>query len=114
MNETIWQILKIEKTVDRKLIRRAYARESKNCHPEEKPEEFRRLYDAYQQALDYAGTAENPAGEPDGKDASEKISAECMTEWMNEKSTQEDSCEEKERILSLFRSREEEQKYRLR
>ena len=50
----IWKILEIEPTTDRKAIRRAYAARSKETHPEEKPEEFRMLYEAYQKALEYA------------------------------------------------------------
>lgn len=50
----IWKILGIEPTTDKKAIRRAYAARSKETHPEEKPEEFRMLYEAYQKALEYA------------------------------------------------------------
>ncbi|MGL5436478.1 MAG: J domain-containing protein [Lachnospiraceae bacterium] len=54
----IWSILEITSTTDKKTIKRAYARLLKLCHPEEKPEEFKRLYEAYQAALAYAeGTA---------------------------------------------------------
>lgn len=50
----IWNILQIEPTADRKMIRQAYAARSRIVHPEEKPEEFRLLYEAYQEALEYA------------------------------------------------------------
>lgn len=50
----IWDVLQIEATKDKKEIRRAYARLSREIHPEEKPEEFQRLYEAYQKALQYA------------------------------------------------------------
>lgn len=56
--DRIWEILQIEATRDKKEIRRAYARLSKEIHPEEKPEEFQDLYEAYQNALKYASYGE--------------------------------------------------------
>ncbi len=53
----IWELLDIAPTTDKKAIRRAYAARSKVFHPEEKPEEFRQLYEAYQAALTYARLA---------------------------------------------------------
>ena len=50
----IWEILGIEPTKDKKIIKRAYAAQTKVVHPEEKPEEFKRLHEAYQAALRYA------------------------------------------------------------
>lgn len=54
----IWDILELSPTTDKKTIKRAYARLAKLCHPEEKPEEFRQLYEAYQMALAYADRVE--------------------------------------------------------
>lgn len=56
--ERIWDILGIDATKDKREIKRAYARLSKEIHPEEKPEEFQRLYEAYQRALQYASYEE--------------------------------------------------------
>lgn len=50
----IWKILGIDPTTDKKTIRRAYAAKTREIHPEEKPEEFRQLHEAYQAALGYA------------------------------------------------------------
>lgn len=50
----IWKILGIKPTKDKKAIKRAYAAQTKVVHPEEKPEEFKQLYEAYQAALRYA------------------------------------------------------------
>lgn len=50
----IWDILEIEYTTDEKEIRDAYAKCAKNVHPEEHPEEFKRLLAAYKQALKHA------------------------------------------------------------
>lgn len=50
----IWDVLQIEPTTDKRAIKKAYACRSKEIHPEERPEEFRALYEAYQAALRYA------------------------------------------------------------
>ena len=54
MNDNIWELLQIEPTTDQALIKRAYARQSKVFHPEEDPEGFLRLRDAYSRALQWA------------------------------------------------------------
>jgi len=54
MKDSIWDILNIEPIKDKKKIKRAYAAALKTCHPEEHPEEFKKLHDAYEQALKYA------------------------------------------------------------
>ena len=52
-----WRVLGLEPTRDVAAIRRAYAVAARRYHPEEQPEEFQRVHDAYQQALAYARTA---------------------------------------------------------
>jgi len=49
-----WDILGIEQTTDIKKIKRAYAAAAKKNNPEEFPEQFRKIHDAYKQALKYA------------------------------------------------------------
>lgn len=57
----IWDILEIEYTTDENKIRDAYANCAKKYHPEEYPEEFKRLQTAYKQALKIArNVKENP------------------------------------------------------
>lgn len=56
----IWRVLGLEPTRDLGAIRRAYARAARQYHPEEQPEEFQRVHEAYQQALRYARTAPRP------------------------------------------------------
>ena len=51
MNQDIWSILQIEPTNSKREIRRAYAIQAQKCHPEEQPEEFAKLQEAYQCAL---------------------------------------------------------------
>ena len=50
----IWKILGIEPTKDRKAITRAYREKLMNTNPEDKPDEFKRLRNAYEEALKYA------------------------------------------------------------
>ena len=49
-----------EPTRDVSAIRRAYAQKARECHPEEDPEGFLRLREAYQAALAYAERGVNP------------------------------------------------------
>jgi hypothetical protein len=59
--DNIWMVLGIDPTEDVSAIKRAYAERAKTCHPEEDPEGFLQLRQAYQAALDYAGgTGEKP------------------------------------------------------
>lgn len=59
MNDTIWDLLQIEPTTDQAQIKRAYARQSRVFHPEEDPEGFLRLREAYSRALKWAEIHEN-------------------------------------------------------
>lgn len=65
----IWKILGIAPTVDKKAIKKAYAAQSRECHPEEKPEEFRQLYEAYQAALEYAKRNSTKPGSREAEDS---------------------------------------------
>lgn len=53
-HKNIWAILGIPLTTDPKQIRQAYAAKARTVHPEEHPEEFMELQNAYQQALHFA------------------------------------------------------------
>lgn len=46
-----YEILGIEKDADQKTIKRAYAKLVKQYHPEEQPEEWKRIHDAYELAM---------------------------------------------------------------
>ncbi|MBE6116102.1 MAG: tetratricopeptide repeat protein [Erysipelotrichaceae bacterium] len=50
----IWKILGIEPTKDRKAITQAYREKLVNTNPEDKPDEFKQLRNAYEEALKYA------------------------------------------------------------
>lgn len=60
----IWKILDIEPTADRRAIRKAYAARTRVIHPEERPEEFKQLHEAYQAALRYADSGKGRAEKP--------------------------------------------------
>jgi len=54
-----WDILEIAPTKDKQEIKRAYAKKAIIYHPEENPEEFKTLQNAYKSALAYAKTDNN-------------------------------------------------------
>ena len=59
--DDIWTVLGIHPTEDVSVIKRAYGSRAKTCHPEEDPEGFLQLRQAYQAALDWAeGEPEEP------------------------------------------------------
>lgn len=53
---SIWNELGISPTKNVREIKKAYAAKSKLVHPEEHPEEFQKLHDAYRAALDIANS----------------------------------------------------------
>jgi len=63
--DLIFHILEIEKTKDETLIKNAYRMKLASTNPEEKPEEFKRLRTAYEEALAYA----RKTGEEDEEDS---------------------------------------------
>ena len=57
---TYWELLDIPLTRDIAVIKKAYARKAAQCHPEDNPEGFRCLHEAYISAIEYAGQQESP------------------------------------------------------
>ena len=62
--DELWTVLGLEATKDVSAIKRAYAEKAKTCHPEEDPEGFMKLRQAYQAALAYAEGREEAAFPP--------------------------------------------------
>jgi hypothetical protein len=54
MADTIWKILEIPPSDDKRKIKATYFKKLKSCSPEDKPEEFKQLREAYERALDSA------------------------------------------------------------
>lgn len=112
----IWELLEIEPTTDKKVIRRAYAARSRVIHPEEKPEEFKLLHMAYEAALQYAAS---PAGREIifGSSAEGGTEDELVTEGdpgtPSEESPQEQEEIEHSELFSYFTESREKQKQRI-
>ena len=68
---SIWTILGLEPTEDISAIKRAYAEKARLCHPEEDPEGFLQLRQAYQAALACAEGGTPPEGPPSGPEEPE-------------------------------------------
>lgn len=64
--KNIWEWLEISPTTDKAEIKKAYAKQSKKYHPEEHPEEFMQLRNAYKLALVAAGRGVDAAQKSSG------------------------------------------------
>ena len=80
----IWETLGIEPTTDVKLIRRRYAELVRLYHPEDQPEIYQEIVEAYQKALTYA-RSRNTGPENSLKKASDSQEATELEEEANEK-----------------------------
>lgn len=64
-NNEIWEVLGIEKTKDEKAIKTAYRSKLVSVNPEDDPEGFKRLREAYDTALNYSKSEEEELDEYD-------------------------------------------------
>lgn len=80
---SIWRILGVEPTNDEREVRRAYARRLKEVHPEDDPDGFKALREAYERALDMArrGWAVPPARKPRTKKGEAAIETSSSDGW---------------------------------
>ena len=62
--ENIYDILSIDRNADKKTIKHAYARLVKQYHPEEQPEEWKRIHDAYELAMKIASEQQQKVSVP--------------------------------------------------
>lgn len=108
--QEVWALLETEPTIDKRTIKHAYAKAVKKYHPEENPEEFQRVYAAYQQALEYAKyTGVRPKSENaftfQNRQSAEKDQPKEETknrEFVQEEQSEESCSEEQERIQQMF------------
>ncbi len=63
MTMDVFEVLGILPTKDKKEIKKAYARLAKQHHPEEEPEKWQEIYNAYHIALELADNGKNASGE---------------------------------------------------
>jgi len=69
--EWIWEFLRIEPTCDERAIKRAYASRARMYNPEEHPQEFLRVREAYEAALAYARKEAGDRNEAAGQSGEE-------------------------------------------
>lgn len=81
----MWDILGIEKTTDQRKIKRSYARLVAKYHPEEEPDKFQEIQQAYERALRYARFCKESEEEEQQEHISQKTS-EKETMFQKEKS----------------------------
>ncbi len=62
-----WTILGIEQTSKLEIIKNAYAEKSKIYHPEDAPEEFQKIHQAYREAIKLAKTTKAQQKKPEQK-----------------------------------------------
>ncbi len=71
-----WEVLGIAPTQDKKEIKKAYAKLTKKYHPEENPEEFQKIQQAFQACLNNdTATEEMRVEKPIRKTKNENIEA---------------------------------------
>ena len=64
-SSNIYEILGVDRNADTKTIKKAYAKLVKQYHPEEHPEEWKRIHDAYEQAMELKEAPNTPTETPE-------------------------------------------------
>ena len=62
--ENIYDILGVDRNADKRTIKQAYANLVKQYHPEEQPEEWKRIHDAYEMAMKNFSEQKREVSEP--------------------------------------------------
>ena len=87
-------ILGIEPTTEKKTIKRAYAAMSREFHPEEHPEEFQRIHDAYEEALAWAERNAGRGEEPQMPEEPRRMEEESGEDRMENSREKDEKSEE--------------------
>lgn len=87
-------VLGIEPTTEKKTIKRAYAAKSREFHPEEHPEEFQRIHDAYEEALAWAERNAEREEEPQMPEEPRRMEEESGEDRMENSREKDEKSEE--------------------
>ena len=87
-------VLGIEPTTEKKTIKRAYAAKSREFHPEEHPEEFQRIHDAYEEALAWAERNAGRGEEPQMPEEPRRMEEESGEDRMENSREKDEKSEE--------------------
>lgn len=80
---SIWDILEINETTDEDALKRAYRAKLVHTNPEDHPEEFKQLRQAYEQALEQARQSEKTAQHPENEPGAESYDEDTpVGRWM--------------------------------
>ena len=115
MGGNVFQILEIEPTNDKKEIKKAYAKLVKRYHPEEYPEEWKKIHDAYELALKIAQYVQPTLPKPPEPEMKESTGEQLKKkppvlekkpetggEWKEQEKEKQADDTDKEQIESLF------------
>lgn len=95
-----WELLGITRTTDKKVIRRAYAKLTKQYHPEEHPEMFQKIRDAYQMAMRYA---DESIEDMDEQEADIDATYDYTSVWTyEEEEAEEETLSEQKQMTEVF------------
>ena len=84
-----WNILGLEPTRDIAVIKRAYARKTRTCHPEENPQGFLELRKAYQEDEQVRHLIDMPdQGQENQTRKNQVLKKQTLTGWRQEKRIQ--------------------------
>ena len=115
-----FEILQIESTDDKRMIKRAYAALVRQYHPEEHPAEWAKLHQAYEAALDYAENRSVNSREirietvPEWVFQPKEIESERESNQESERGSNQESEQEQQETEAFFRNRLQEQEQKLR
>jgi uncharacterized protein len=98
-----WEVLGLEPTSDLRAIKKAYALRLKSTHPEDDPQGFQELRDAYEMALVWAGFEEGEAPEPVATENPPADSASVYAQFDTGPEGQQGAPEEVERLMEQVR-----------
>lgn len=107
-SKNIYEILNIDRDADVKTIKKAYAKLVKQYHPEDNPEEWKRIHDAYEQAMQLASGKKQKVDMPSESPEQELTSLVNFSEQGETPSTPIETSEPKAQPRSLSEEQQNE------